>query len=108
MVVAVGSTASVVVPTGRDELDRAREVAGKHPSTELERQLLAARPRGTERRPVAVRDADEDDSAARTNRCDRVVERVVATGLERHVDPSLAAVAIRLDVWSRRTTRGDE
>ena len=59
---------------------------------QLQGQLLAAGRGGTERRPVAVRDADEDDPPTRTNRRDRVGERVVATGLERHVDRLVAPV----------------
>ena len=90
------SPASVDV-AGCDQADRPDQVSREHAPGQLQGQLLATGAGGSERRPVAVRDADEHDPPTGTNGRDRVRERIVATGLERHVDRSVTLVVRRVD-----------
>ena len=83
---AVGHHRAQVHPAGHRERDRAR-VDVLHAPGEHERQALAARGRGQEGRALLGRDSGEDDAPPGTHRLDRRVDRrVLARGLDRHVE----------------------
>ena len=74
-------------PTRPGELDRPGQIGRGHPAGEHQGQPFPSGEAGREGRPVAGRDADQDDPAARPDGGQRVLQRVVVAGdLEGDVD----------------------